>query len=62
MLSQPSAAADDPIAALIEADMAEPDAEPEVDSSIEEIESHEVEPESSVPEPVRTQVVTPLPP
>src|SRR3569623_2052198 len=57
MRSQPSAAATDPIAALIEADMAEPEAEPEIEDSAEEFDSADhgdVEP--SDPEPVRAQV------
>ena len=63
MLSQATAPAVDPIAALIEADMAEPESEADVeDAPIDEIESSEVESDSLVSEPVRAQVVTPLRP
>src|SRR3569623_1659071 len=62
MLSQAAAPAVDPIAALIEADMAEPESEPEVEDVAEEIESSEAEDDTPVSEPVRAQVVTPLRP
>jgi hypothetical protein len=63
MLSQAAAPAVDPIAALIEADMAEPESDANVeDAAVDEIEASEVEDDAPTSEPVRAQVVTPLRP
>lgn len=62
MLAQSAAAtAVDPIAALIEAEMAEPDAEPEpqVEAAVEDVDSND---QPAAPEPTRAQVVTSLRP
>ena len=56
MLAQAAAPAVDPIAALIEADMAGPEPEPQP----EESDGEASEPEAAAPEPARSQVVTPL--
>lgn len=59
MLSQP--AAEDPIAALIEADMADPEADSEIEDAVEDVDTAP-DVEEAAPEPVRAQVVTQLRP